>query len=576
MSGKCETLRFPGSRRLPRVVLVEVPSDNRKSVLTNPLGLSTIKGVLQKRFPGIDVSIVLGQQLSHKKTTAGILSRNPDIVGYSVKPYSLPNLRAIDSALRTASGRKRPLSVLGHATPTFAPKELLKDFPRAIMVRGDGEYPMAGLVRRFIEGADLREIPGISFIDRATNTLTQTKAEPFDLKEAPELDFPLFKEIYDAGGEIWLEASRVCAHRCRFCVENEAARGLPRREMPESYIEYLVRMMKKHGIGAAHFSDSDFLGQNFGRALRIASMFRSAGDLRFMFDARADEVVDAEREHHGYWKKMKEAGLTQVFVGFESMSPSQLKRYNKGTTVAQNRKAKNILLNAGIYVATGNIIFDPWLTMKELRENIAGFEDLKSCFQNFSFLPLKLMHRMRLQKGSELFEEAQRDGLLTGPTEDPIFWNSRFRDPGISLIADAAADIGRTFSEVEAILRPLSRFEFNAPSVPQRSIYAIFPYANFILTAFLKESARAVSGRDPEEEIRRITQTCKQRYTELIAMARNFLGEMTLQMLKENYPPQLINSYTRAFNQLHKFIKEQNGFVFSESMILFSDGLLTR
>ncbi|MDH3602055.1 MAG: hypothetical protein OEU26_20780, partial [Candidatus Tectomicrobia bacterium] len=68
-------------------------------------------------------------------------------------------------------------------------------------------------------------------------------------------------------------------------------------------------------------------------------------------------------------KRMKNIGFNCVFVGFESGSDSQLKRYNKGVSRKENMKAIRILKQIGIHADGGFITFDPLMQMEEVFEN---------------------------------------------------------------------------------------------------------------------------------------------------------------------------------------------------------------
>ena len=462
-----------GQQRLPRVTLVETPYTLKKSVLTNPLGLVTLQALLTREFPGIDVSIVDGQQLSNAEVAQKIQEQGPDIVGFSAKASSLANIEDITGTLDQVGVSDKSIYVFGHSLATLAPDHMLERYPDGIMVRGDGEYPMLGLIEHFRRGLPLDRIPGLSFLDPVSGNMVTTPVRAFDLSQAPELDFALFKSIFDAGGEIWLEASRVCAHRCSYCIEHEVARGVPRREFPLSYVEYLVKMLGQHEIMSVHFSDSDFMGHNYERTLQVGEMFREITGqhiraglhsprglalyriFRWSIDTRADEVVRAEKKHPGFWRKLREAGLTQIFMGTDSASKTQRKRYRKGGSIRTDQEALRILFENGLDVATGFIQFDPWVTQAEIAENLRSLS--QACY---TLNPIKPLRRMRLQRGSELFERAREDDLMLDPIpEDPLYSGYRFQDPHMQRVADVVSRWESMTSNVYSGLEGLNRIK---------------------------------------------------------------------------------------------------------------------
>ena len=113
-----------------------------------------------------------------------------------------------------------------------------------------------------------------------------------------------------------------------------------------------------------YFTDEDFIGGNFDRAISIAEKISEAKrngiisqDMNFYFNTRAADVINPR------WAELSsvfmEAGLNQVFVGIESGSKEQLKRFKKPTSVENNKKCLDILEQNGFNIEVGYILFDP-------------------------------------------------------------------------------------------------------------------------------------------------------------------------------------------------------------------------
>lgn len=103
-------------------------------------------------------------------------------------------------------------------------------------------------------------------------------------------------------------------------------------------------------------------------------------DIRFDLAARADSVYEPKRskewniERLTMWSYLAKSGVERVFIGVESGSKQQLKRYGKGTTPEQNIIALRLLSALGIQLRIGFIMFD---------QMMKGFEDIK---ENLHFL----------------------------------------------------------------------------------------------------------------------------------------------------------------------------------------------
>ena len=110
--------------------------------------------------------------------------------------------------------------------------------------------------------------------------------------------------------------------------------------------------------------------------------------------------------------------------GIENFSDSVLRRYNKGMDYAGIRAACRLILdmvdrfdNLGIERSFGLILFDPWTTVDELRENVerAREIDLPRFRDQAPFTSL------RLHPEVPLYWKARQDGLLTGHIDDDSF-----------------------------------------------------------------------------------------------------------------------------------------------------------
>jgi GT2 family glycosyltransferase len=106
---------------------------------------------------------------------------------------------------------------------------------------------------------------------------------------------------------------------------------------------------------------------------------------------------------------LKEAGLRQVLLGIESGSERVLRRWRKGATVEQNRRAIETINKAGIALEPGFILFDAHTTAQELGESL-GF--LRSTGLDVSPMPTYLVNRLSVYPGTEIERLMRADGTL--------------------------------------------------------------------------------------------------------------------------------------------------------------------
>ncbi|MFA5363547.1 MAG: TIM barrel protein, partial [Candidatus Omnitrophota bacterium] len=105
--------------------------------------------------------------------------------------------------------------------------------------------------------------------------------------------------------------------------------------------------------------------------------------------------------------------MKNVFVGMESGSNSQLKRYGKGVSSEEHRKALRILENLGIQIGIGFIPLDPMVTIDELEENVDFLVDT-----GLQYAVAHLVHQVRVFPGTGLYKMLKNKKLLDG-TYDP-------------------------------------------------------------------------------------------------------------------------------------------------------------
>ncbi|MBS3945513.1 MAG: radical SAM protein, partial [Melioribacter sp.] len=146
------------------------------------------------------------------------------------------------------------------------------------------------------------------------------------------------------------------------------------------------------------------------------------------------------------FKMLKDVGVESIFVGIESGSSNQLKRYCKGVTVNENENALRILTTLGFKIEPGFIMFDPIVTLDELKENI-DFIERTNLYQYDSHI----LGSLRLQNGSPYIKLTDSKGLLLNQNDDSLTYNYNFMNDDVRMIE-------ATFSQYESIARKLPKF----------------------------------------------------------------------------------------------------------------------
>ena len=178
------------------------------------------------------------------------------------------------------------------------------------------------LLACFDTGQDLQNVRGIAFLKDGRLIQTPPREPITAFEQLPLPDFSVLRharmKIYPVSG------TRGCGMDCEFC----AVKGKPRFASPERLMEQFASAYEKWG-GKMFFIVDDLFGQNRGEALSFCRMLRDYQDrlgVRFhiMVQIRLDRARDTE-----LLQAMREAGINNLAIGFESPIAEELKAMSK-------------------------------------------------------------------------------------------------------------------------------------------------------------------------------------------------------------------------------------------------------
>ncbi|MGD0463155.1 MAG: radical SAM protein [Tepidisphaeraceae bacterium] len=337
----------------------------------------------------------------------------PEVIGFTA--YS----NQAGSAKRLAAQAKSVLPgvfvLIGGTHATVSAGDLRLPGVIDLVVRGEGGTVMRDLMAllerkapvpaspallpthspRFDELAALPppELPPFEQVPRARRTLVQHyryhciwPGEPG--RKLPEM-FPRTATARSSVG---------CPHRCSFCLVPYLARGKYVRRTPQDIVSEIAGIREDH----IYFVDDEMF-IDAGRAEQIAWLLID-GNVRkhYISWARADTIA----KHPELFKLWRQAGLSLVYVGLESMEPETLLDYNKGFSPEVNRQAIRILrdLHIGLHAS---LIIHPDFTDEDfvkVRRTVESLGPAEVSFTVMSPLP-----------GTELWDEHHANFICPDP-----------------------------------------------------------------------------------------------------------------------------------------------------------------
>ncbi len=421
-----------------RLLLID-PGTTREE-LNEPIGIGALAATVDAAF-GQAARVDLTYVPVDGPVSPGRLS-DYDLVGLSTPLGSLADLEALAAALAALPPASRPLFVVGGLLATFAPDELLRRFPEAVLVLGEGEDSLVGIVRA-LRGAGRAGLLAALERDRVPNLVytlgdrvvrTPRALVSLSTAVAPRRDY--VPELVRRQGIVRAETSRGCAWgRCTFCaIQHKYADQIDWRVVRAERVVAELEEMSAGGARHPFFTDEDFIGGRPERAVELARAIgaaRAAGriapDVTLYVDMRVDTILAAAAGRPSgvdVLREMRAVGLREVFVGIESGVRDQVRRYMKPATAQRNLRALEVLRTEGVGVDVGFILFDPEMTLPEVRANLSFLREAGLWDHD-----ARMTKELRVEAGTPLVADYRSKGLITGPLDvDELLWPYRWVD----------------------------------------------------------------------------------------------------------------------------------------------------
>lgn len=416
------------------------------------------------------------------------------IVGLSIKWSTQEIAGQIISQVRQAAVDSWPLFVIGNIGSTHGYEGLLAQnaFADVIAVVGEGEEALVEIAKIASQtDDDFRNI--VKYRDVVNVAVNQDGIiyvgglRRMDLGSYPAMINIKPSDIYDREWDVYaIETSRGCPWgNCTFCSIKKqfgaSGRGDNRnldwhwRAFPMAKVINDISGFARQGVRRFDIKDSEFFGpvgtmEEFSESINRAREFANGlitlnEELRDVksfvnnntisithVSARVDTIYSAnpleEKKNitrRNIYALLKAAGLRRVYLGIESGSPSQLKRFRKGVSVDENRRAIEILRELGLEIEAGFIFFDYLCTLEELKQNITFIEAT-----HIHETDSRLLGSLRIQKGSPYVAMAEKSGILRNEDIGQLSYNAVF-------INKEVAEIEELFSEWERATRKLAK-----------------------------------------------------------------------------------------------------------------------
>jgi len=301
------------------------------------------------------------------------IADSSDLIGISSKTGALSDVKEILSQIRAYAdlkGKNIPI-VLGGEHASMAPEHSLNHLDIDYLIRGEGENSIIKLIDAlnnnilrpdYIKGIGYK-VNGVIYLNPDRDIIDNFEEIIPDLNLVDGL-IPLLKSFrikycrgwwslrHNVALVISYQGSRGCLYTCSFCSTTTDLHSRKYRiRSIESGIEYLKRHIKETGIKSVIFEDNlgvidtphfhDF----FDRLKKEHLGINGSIPVR-------PEIYKSPK----LLKKMRDAGIRKLNLGFESLNSKTLKEYNKDINLNWIEEAVEVIHKHGFSITAFFIV----------------------------------------------------------------------------------------------------------------------------------------------------------------------------------------------------------------------------
>ncbi len=359
-----------------------------------PAWVAYLAGALKGAgYPDIRFIDAMTNDLSEDQLRAILAAEKPDVIGATA---ITPSIYKAERLLQIAKEmHPNAVTVLGGIHATFMYQQVLTEAPWIdAIARGEGEEILVDLVKTVDEGRwpqDRDQIKGIAYLEGldedGNGRVVATAAAPTvkDL-DSIKADWGILE--WDKYNYIPLNRrvaipnmARGCPFTCSFCSQWKFWRDYRIRD-PKKVVDEIEDLYKTYDVRFFILADEEPT-INRKKFVQFCEELIARGlpeKVNWGINTRVTDILRDEALLPLYRK----AGLIHVSLGTEAAAQLKLDRFNKETKVADNKKAIQLLRNAGIVVEAQFIVGLENETAETLEETFRMAMDWKPDLANWS------------------------------------------------------------------------------------------------------------------------------------------------------------------------------------------------
>lgn len=317
----------------------------------------------------------------------------------AITPMIYQSQRTLQILKQLCPGAK---AIMGGVHPTYMYREVLHEAPWIdYIIRGEGEEITVNLLQAIAAGTDLqqrRQILGLAFLEEGKVVATPAHPPIADLNTlSPDwslLDWSRYMYTPLNTRVAVPNYSRGCPFRCRFCSQWKFWRKY-RARSPKQFVDEIEQLVTEHQVGFFILADEEpTINKARFVALCHELVDRNLG-VHWGINTRVTDILRDEKDLPLY----RQAGLVHVSLGTEAAAQLNLNLFRKETTIADNKRAVQLLRDHGILAEVQFIMGLPSETPETIEETYQMARNWKADMANWNmYTPWPF---------SELFQDIQ-------------------------------------------------------------------------------------------------------------------------------------------------------------------------
>ncbi len=390
-----------------------------------PLGARYIIKIIEDS--NHDVLFLQDRIISRKSILDKVKYQPPCLIWVSIQP----SVQSLFNFLKDISKVYDGILIMGNIGSRWITQEQLVSLNlNIIIVSGQGEDATKELVllenKNLLNLEYLRSIPNIyGYIQ---NTYFENKTEKIVNNQDIIPSSNGLQEAILRGDIITIRTSSGCNFNCIFCSVKDINNGQKWKQFKYSILYNTLQNIVNNGMnkGILRFIDDD-TAVSLDYLLEISETFKKINiknntNLEFGFATNAihlynpKDTEEQKKYRISIWNTVVKNGLTDLFLGLESGSTTQLKRLGKNTNSTINYKAYDFAITLNIDLEIGFIPIDPLMKDTQWKEEFLDNIKLAKYIKSYLSSPTWLA-TVRVYENSPLKRSLSNNNLLGNKIE---------------------------------------------------------------------------------------------------------------------------------------------------------------